>query len=514
MMGVGPQRPPYPMKLYFHPDNDTSAAAKLMVCGDENTKDTAYLSLPDVAERLARGERLWVPDPFSSQVHELRGCVRQTVTEPADVLFLVACVRGKETRRGGMAGSGGAFRHLLPRLGTENVLCVAVRRGVYRWRRATDTIRNVAVLNRQGAVAFAHVEHRSYAPLSGKGRDFCYCLSVADDAPCVLFDGCIRLILADKAPETPRDERPLGYGGTRRFYLLPELQDAPLKHLIRMARVPLEGGGDAEARARFLSCFEHLAAKGNFFVGSAPPAAAENVFYAVAPWQRAALAEDAAGNCLAYAWDGTDARHLNSLLLLAAWRRGEAILCADLPRFLNLRHRAIGFSPRRDGGSPLPLAAALRDLLTAQAPERVRVLSTEGRLSAPDIWVEAADGSTRTRLVHRRGEAAGEFVWELRQTRPATGETIYCRRLSSLSAAPAYRALARGWMQRARAYAEQYVNKQLIATAETESDMVCACLLFNSRFYRPHADDCPLLRTLAEEVLHDAMLQEEEQWQE
>lgn len=489
------------MKLYFHPDNDTSAAIKLMLCGTDADKTYAYLPLPEVAERLARGERLGVPDPFSSQVHELRGCVRQEVTGPADVLFLVAEVRSKEMRRGGMAGSGGAFQHLLPRLGTDNVLCVSVRHGVYRWRRATESIRNIAVLSRQDTVAFAHVEHRSYAPLSGKGRDFCYCLSVADDAPCVLFDGCIRLILADKAPETPRDERPLGYVGTRRFYLRPELNDAPLKHLIRMVRVPMEGGEDAESRARFLSCFEHLAARGNFFVGSVPPAAADHVFYAVAPWQRAALAEDAAGNYLACAWDGTDARNLNSLLLLAAWRRGEVVSCADLPRFLNLRHKALGFSPRRDSGSPLPLAAVLRDLLTAHAPERVRVLSLSGRLSAPDISVESADGSTRTRLEHRCGEAEGEFVWELHRTRPATGESVYRRRLSSRTAAPAYRALSRGWMQRARAYAEQYVNKQLIATAETESDMVCNCILFNSRFYRPLAGDCPLLRNLAEQML-------------
>lgn len=491
------------MKLYFHPDNDGSAAIRLMLCATETNRTYDYLSLPEVAERMARGERFRVPDAFllTGQTHELRCCVRQEVAAPADVLFLVASVRDKEMQRGGMAGSGGAFQHLLPRLGTDNVLCVAERRGVYRWRRAAAPIRNVAVLNRQDSVVFAHVEHRSYAPISGKGRDFCYCLTVEDDAPCVFFDGCIRFIMADKAPVPPRDERPAGYVGTRRFYLRPELNDAPLKHLIRMARVPLEGGEDAEARAHFLSCFEHLAAKGNFFAGSVPPAAAENVFYAVAPWRRAALATDAEGNCLACAWDGTDVRYLNSLLLLAAWRRGEVIPCADLPRFLSLRHKAIGFSPRRDGGSPLPLAAVLRDLKTAQAPGQVRVCSLEGRISAPEILLESADGSTRTRLVHQRGEAAGEFVWELHQTHPATGESIYRRRLSSLSEAPAYRALARGWIHRARAYAEQYVNKQLMARAKTESDMVCACILFNSRFYRPHADDCSLLRKLTELVL-------------
>lgn len=485
------------MKLYFHPDNDSSAAVKLMLCGAENNMTYEYISLPEVAERMARGERFCVPDPFAmtGPAHELRCCVRQEVTEPADVLFLIASVRDKETRRGGMAG-GGAFQHILPQLGMGNVLCVAERHGVYRWRCAKDKISNVAVLNRQDAVVFAHVEHRSYAPLSGKGKDFCYCLSVEDDAPCAFFDGGIRFIMADKAPEQPRDERPLSYVGTRRFYLRPELNDAPLKHLIRMARVPMEGGEDAEARERFLSCFEHLAAKGNLFVGSVPPASAKNVFYAVAPWQRAALAEDAKGNCLAYAWDGTDGRHLNSLLLLAAWRRGEVVNCADLPRFLSLRHKAIGFSRRCDAGSPLPLTDVLRDLKEVQTPERVRVRLLSGRISAPDILLEAADGSIRTRIVHQRSDKAGEYFWELRQTRPATGETLYARRLSSLTAVPAYHALAHWWARAARAYAELYVNKQLIATAQTESEMVENCIMFNGRFYRPASGDCPLLREL------------------
>lgn len=330
------------MKLYLPSGNDGFATIKLMICGAENNS-SAYLPLDDVAERMARGERFLVPDPFDAagRPHLLRCCERQELRRPATFRFLVLSVKDKEMRRGGMAGCGGAWLHSLPLLDTENVLCIAKRNGIYRWRRAAETICNVAVLNRQDRIVFAHTEQRALGQVTDRGAFVAYCLSVEDDAPCVFSDDYVRFIMADKAPVPPRDERLLGFVGERRFYLRPELNDAPLNHLIRMGRVPMEGGEDAEARELFTTCFEEMAARGYLTVGSVPPADAEKVFYAIAPWRHAALAVDAQGRCLAYARDGGDIRPFHSLLLLAACRRGERICCADLPRFLHQRKQEL-----------------------------------------------------------------------------------------------------------------------------------------------------------------------------
>lgn len=347
------------MNVYFPSDDPRCGELRLMLSGD------TYLSLSELAERTARGERFEVCDPFTREPHALLSCTCAPLDRLAEARSLVLFVKNKETCSGGVCGSGRAWSHRLPLLGAENALCIAERHGLYRWRRAAQRINNVAVLNRWGVVDFAHAEEKALCRLSARSGYTVYTLRLADDAPCAFFDGRIRFIMAEQVPT-------------------------------------------------------------------------------------------------------------------------EAV-----------NHR------------PFPLAAAIRELKSGYTRGRVRVLRLQGRITAPDMLLETADASHRTQLVHRRGEQAGEYVWELLFTRPATGQKLYERRLSSLTAAPAYRTLAHWWARTARLYASRYVNKCIIATAPTEDAMVGDCIDFLSRFFRPAADDCPLLRELTQSSPWDDELPEE-----
>lgn len=489
------------MNIYFSEQNDISTHFQLEVCD----KDAPYISLAELKRRLNKGEAFAVRDPFTGQQHAVLGCTRHALAERAEARRLTLMVKGLETCRGGLGGcSSGQWMHAYPPVSADTCVCIAERGGLYRWRPAGERINKVAVVNRYGAIAFAHAEEKELLHLAPTSALFFYHLTIAGDAPFVLYDGRIRVIFADKAPESTAGSLPITFEGTRRFYLHPSLRHAPIGDLLRGGRTPSVGGTDEEARENFREVYEHLRRlrtphRGGDTVKDAATAGEGQNFFCTMPHRRAALAVSAEGHVLAFAWDGKDVRSLNTLLVLAAVQTGRAVSCGGLRAFLRAEYAALGLDPqaaRRTDALSADMLDILRHIRTAHTLDKVTVQELGGRFTAPCILLVARDGSYRTRITLR--EAPLAHVWELHheQDDPEAGESYDCA-VSSRYQSTAFRALAQWWAAVGESYACHYVEKHLIPAAETEGEMVAACIDFNQRFFRPHEGDTPLLREQA-----------------
>lgn len=489
------------MNIYFSEQNDISSRFQLEVCD----KDTPYISLAELKRRLNKGEAFAVRDPFTGQQHAVLGCTRHVLAERAEARRLTLMVKGLETCCGGLGGcSSRQWSHAYPPVSADTCVCIAERGGLYRWRRAGERLSKVAVVNRYGAVAFARAEEKELLHLAPAQALFFYHLTIAEDAPFVLYDGRIRTIFADKAPENTTGSLPITFEGTRRFYLHPALRRAPIGDLLRGGRTPAEGGADEEARENFRAVYEHLRRLRTPHCGGDAATAAS--FFCTMPHRQAALAVSAEGRVLAFAWDGKDPRSLNTLLVLAAGQTGRVVSCGGLRAFLRAEYAALGFDPqavRRPDTISEDLLDILRHIRTAHALDKVRVQELGGRFTAPDILLEARDCSYRTRITLR--EELSAHVWELHheQGDPEAGESYDCA-VSGRYQSAAFRALAHWWAAVGESYACHYIEKRLIPAARTEGEMVADCIDFNRRFFRPQEEDAPLLRELAALILPHA----------
>lgn len=149
-----------------------------------------------------------------------------------------------------------------------------------------------------------------------------------------------------------------------------------------------------------------------------------------------------------FVWDGHDVKVSNTLLLAIQFALESSVSCDALQGFLKQSYERMGInlnelSPRPY--IPLTLAPIIRNIKKKHNPEDVTIEELKGRLTAPDIVLRATNDAFLTHIRLRKGDSQGEFVWELHQSDPKTGESIFDVAISSVKEPAAFRALIFWW---------------------------------------------------------------------
>lgn len=135
----------------------------------------------------------------------------------------------------------------------------------------------------------------------------------------------------------------------------------------------------------------------------------------------------------------------------------------------------------------------IRHIRTAHTFDKVYVKELKGRITAPDLLLEARDKSYETHITLRPHESGGH-VWEIRHSHFTDDEDEWGD-FHILLKDLAGEVLSQWWAAVAEAYAEHYVDEHIIPSSKGEDSMVENCITFNQSFFkRGQGDDAELVR--------------------